>query len=294
MRGQLEKMTTKALTLRSRIAAPVATVYGALIDAPALRTWFAQHSEVDLGRGRYEFWGKHTVQGDRVRQQLARAEPERSIRFNWELDGAKDAVATIELRPVAGDRTELTFHLSKLPGGTDYDGEAVHTFLSLSLDNLANYVEGRRLSPLFDFSRPASDTAQVDLTIDAPVRRVYASLISPDQVDRWTGGSATIEPKVGGRYDYGWDHGPERILALEPDQVLAHSWSCPRAPETVVRWELDDDGGRTHLRVVHSGFTDPALAESFRLGWYGFLHALRRLHERGDPWSLINVVEQDD
>lgn len=280
-------MTTHALTLRSRIAAPVQTVYGALIDAPALRTWFAEHAEVDLGRGRYAFWGRHTLQGDRVRQRLSRVEPERSIRFAWELDGAKDAVATITLRPEPGNGTLLGFSLSRLPAATPYDGEAVHTFLSLSLDNLANYVEGYRPAPLFDFSRPATDTARVELLIAAPPNRVYASLTTPGQVNRWTGGDATIEPEVGGRYEYGWDHGPKRILELEPGRVLAHSWSYPDSPETVVRWELEDAGGKTLLRIVHSGFTNAALAESFRLGWYGFLHSLRRLHERGDAWALI-------
>ncbi|MQA09597.1 MAG: hypothetical protein GEU98_13805 [Pseudonocardiaceae bacterium] len=284
-----EMETDDALTLRAHIAAPVATVYGGLIDAAALRTWFAEHAVVDLDGGRYEFWGRHTVQGDRVRQRLLGVEPERSIRFAWELDGAKDAVATITLRPQPGNGTVLRFALSKLPAATDYDGEAVHTFLMLALDNLANYVEGRRLAPLFDFSRPATDRARAELTIDAPVDRVYASLTEPGQVDRWTGGAATIEPEVGGRYDYGWEHGPVRILELEPERTVAHSWTYPGSPETVVRWELEESQGKTKLIIVHSGFDDPGLAESFRMGWYGFLHSLRRLHERGDAWALVNA-----
>jgi hypothetical protein len=35
---------------------------------------------------------------------------------------------------------------------------------------------------------------------------------------------AAVEPRVGGRYDFGWDHGPVKILELEPGRTLAYSW----------------------------------------------------------------------
>lgn len=89
---------------------------------------------------------------------------------------------------------------------------------------------------------------------------------------------ATVEPHVGGRYELGWDHGPVKILELEPDRVVAYSWRYPDHPDTIVRWELEGSGSRTHLTVVHSGFVDSSLAEEYRGGWPGFLVSLKRLH----------------
>jgi uncharacterized protein YndB with AHSA1/START domain len=60
------------MRLKARAAAPLATVRRALTDADALRTWLAEHAEVDLP-DRYEFWGRHTPEGSVARQRPPQA-----------------------------------------------------------------------------------------------------------------------------------------------------------------------------------------------------------------------------
>ena len=91
----------------------------------------------------------------------------------------------------------------------------------LSLANLASYCEGRSIGPRCDFTALGGTEARGSTDIDAPAAEVFASLIEPAQLNRWIAAQARVEPEIGGRYDFGWDHGPVKILELEPDRVLA-------------------------------------------------------------------------
>ena len=101
---------------------------------------------------------------------------------------------------------------------------------------------------------------------------------------------------MGGRYSFGWDHGPVKILELEPDKVLAyswrHTWEDGQGPDsTVVRWELDGSQGRTHLTIVHSGFGPGGhRPDGYQLGWMEFLASLKRMHETGPSWRSVTCA----
>jgi uncharacterized protein YndB with AHSA1/START domain len=260
-------------------------VYEALTDPKQLEVWFAEHAEVSLAEGRYEFWGRYTPDGQPGRQRLLDAAPGQRLRLAWRLDGGERTV-DIALAPSEGG-TEVTVT------EVDEAGHAVFshaTFWGLALANLASHVEGHSIGLRQEYPVTVTDTATVATVIDAPPAEVFASLLDPEQLGRWMlAENAQVEPHVGGRYDIGWDHGPMRILELVPDRVLAYSWQYPDSPDTVVRWELEGSAGRTHLTVVHSGFADPTLAEQYREGWPGFLVALKRLHELGPDRRQLAV-----
>jgi Activator of Hsp90 ATPase homolog 1-like protein len=90
------------------------------------------------------------------------------------------------------------------PSGEDY---WVPDLLMLSLANLASHCEGKCIGPRCDFAAPPEGEARASVDIAASPAEVFASLIEPAQLDRWIADHAEVEPRLGGRYDFGWDHG---------------------------------------------------------------------------------------
>jgi uncharacterized protein YndB with AHSA1/START domain len=282
-------------TLRAHLAAPPAEVYRALTEPPALERWLAEHAEVSLPDGRFQFWGRTTPAGEPGRQRLLAAEPDRLLRFAWLLEG-EERTTEIRLAPEAPGGTELTLSqtgaqtFEELLAGLDRR-TPVHDFWRLAIANLANHVEGRELAPAHDLSRTRRSEVRAELDIDAPSEQVFASLIEPEQLDRWISGHADVDPRVGGHIT--WDDGgqPMKILELEPGRTLAHAWQFG-GQETVVRWELQGSGGRTHLTLVHSGWSEerPGDADQTQAGWLAFLAELKRMHELGPAWRRIEFA----
>jgi uncharacterized protein YndB with AHSA1/START domain len=166
----------------------------------------------------------------------------------------------------------------------------------LSLANLASYCEGRSVGPMCDFTASRANEARATVEINAPPDQVFASLIEPAELNRWIATNAEVEPQVGGRYSFGWDHGPVKILELDPGRALAyswrHSWDDGDGPDsTVVRWELDGSQGRTFLTIVHSGFGADRRSDGYQLGWLEFLASLKRMLEVGAGWQPVRQAE---
>jgi uncharacterized protein YndB with AHSA1/START domain len=279
-------------SLRVSIGAPPESVYAALTDAAALEAWLAEHADVSLDQGRFEFWGRFTPEGERGRQRLISLDPGKGLSFRWLVHGAETTVS-IMLEP-AGSGTVLSLTHS---GVTDRTGGEywVRDLLMMSLANLASYCEGRGIGPRCDFTEPHEGEARASVDIAAGPAEVFGSLIEPAQLNRWIATHAEVDPRIGGRYDFGWDHGPVKILELEPEKTLTyswrHAWEDAKGPEsTVVRWELDGSQGHTHLTIVHSGFGPDRSADGYQLGWMEFLASLKRMHEVGAGWKPVEEI----
>lgn len=277
------------LTLQARLACAPAAVYHALTDTAAIRIWLAEHAEVCLREQRYEFWGRSTPQGERGRQTLLTTVPDRLLRFSWTLDGTTTTVH-VELTADGDDHTTLLLRQDQLPTLQELmapsgrrDGlHAMHTFWGLALANLAEYVEGRPLTPKADFSPGRAGEIRVRLEIDASPEAVFASLVDPKQVERWFGWQVEIEPRLGGKVTLGAEG---KIFEFEPGKRLAYS-----DPEgSIVRWELEDSDGKTFLTFVQSGYADDEWdnAAQHEAGWLGSLAELKRMHELGDAWTPL-------
>ncbi|MFJ8577185.1 SRPBCC family protein [Micromonospora sp. NPDC093277] len=269
------------LTVRVRLAAPAERVWCALTDPAELRVWFAEHAEVELPH-RYAFWGRYTPDGDAPHQRLLHAD-ERSLRFAWVLGGV-ETTSEIEVTPV-GEHTELTLRQSHFVFAEALDGSTIRgvlqTWWSLALANLNAHLEGGPLLPRTDFT---SADLRGELTIDAPMDRVWTSLTDSEQASAWFGYPIGIEPWVGGRYAMGgFDAGyAAKVVDLEPGRKMSVDWG----PTGVVTWELAESAGKTRLTFVQSGFdeTNPPYA-----AWSGSvsgLSELRRFHEVPD-WQPI-------
>jgi uncharacterized protein YndB with AHSA1/START domain len=149
----------------------------------------------------------------------------------------------------------------------------------VTLENLRRWCERGEPPVLVDFSRNPVGAARAEITMDAPPEEVFEALTDPGRVREWCGGDAEIEPRVGGRYSFGWEGGgPVEILDLAAPHRLAYSWAYPPEPESVVTWELDGSGGRTRVTVMHTGFGDRGVAD-YEAGWTGFLVTIRNLVE---------------
>jgi uncharacterized protein YndB with AHSA1/START domain len=286
-------MTAQSYTLRVLIGARPEGVFTALTDPAALRAWLAEHAEVSLDSGRYEFWGRYTPEGKPGRQRLISFEPDRRLSFSWVLQGAETEVGIVLEDQDGGTLLTLT-HAGVPPRPSD-DSYWVRDLLLLSLSNLASHCEGREVGPRCDFTAFRPDEARASVEIDAEAAEVFGSLIEPAQLNRWIASRAEVEPHLQGRYDFGWDHGPVKILELQPDRVLAYSWrnnwDDDRGPDsTVVRWELDGSQGQAHLTIVHSGFGPHRRTDGYQLGWQAFLVSLKRMHEVGPQWHRVEQV----
>jgi Uncharacterized conserved protein len=93
-------------------------VYEALTDPAALRSWLAEHADVDLP-GKYEFWGRFTPDGAEPHQRVLHVD-ERTIRFAWTVDGVESTVQ-FELAEDE-DGTLVTLSQSDLPSFADGAG----------------------------------------------------------------------------------------------------------------------------------------------------------------------------
>ncbi|QSB15420.1 SRPBCC domain-containing protein [Natronosporangium hydrolyticum] len=281
-------MTTERLSVRAEIAADPADVYRALTDPAALRAWLTDEVDVSISAGRWRIGGRHVPFGDSGQQQLLAAEPGRELRFAWQLDGI-DTVVEIGLTPAGEAGTQLAIGQAPVPDW-GFDRASMLDFWVLAAGNLATFVEGRSLARRPDLSRPAGAAAVAELTIAAPVADVFASLTEPDRLNRWIAGGAKVEPRVGGRYDFGWgdEHGPIEIVEYDAPHRLAYSWHDEGWPDTVVRWRLAPTAeGGTQVQIRHEGFVAERPADGYQLGWLNFGLSLKGMHELGSRWRPI-------
>jgi uncharacterized protein YndB with AHSA1/START domain len=283
------------LRLRAVVPAAPKIVYEALTDPAALRVWLAEHAEVELP-GKYEFWGRYTPDGAEPHQRVLHVD-ERTIRFAWTVEGVETTVE-FELAEDA-DGTLVTLSQTDLPSFesilADTAGArgALQTFWALAIANLADYLAGRALTPMCDFT---STDQRAEVVIDATPEAVFDSMTQPEHFQRWFGAKVDIEPYVGGRFAMGGfdlDPGGVKFVEFEPGRKATLRF----ADGLLSSWELEGSDGKTRLTFVQSGFdpTNPPYP-----GWAGWLSGvaeLRRYHELPSwrsIWRQIQVAGLPD
>ena len=128
-----------------------------------------------------------------------------------------------------------------------------------------------------------SDTIEREITIAAPLERVWDLITQPEHVGTWFGDAgAEIDLRPGGAVtlrweEYGTIHG--RIERLEPMTLFSYRWAPYKDPggsepvdgnSTLIEFMLSETGEGTRLRVVESGFASldatPERQEELRQG----------------------------
>ncbi|WP_020415969.1 SRPBCC family protein [Amycolatopsis sp. ATCC 39116] len=282
-------MTEPDLLLTAIVPTPLKETYQALTDPAALRVWLAEHAEVELP-GRYEFWGRYTPDGAEPHQRVLHVD-ERTIRFAWTVDGV-EATVQFELAEDE-DGTLVTLTHSDLPSFesviADQAGArgALQTFWSLAIANLADYLAGRELTPMVDFT---SGELRASVVIDAAPEEVFDSMIQPEVFRKWFGAKVDIEPRLGGRFAMGGfelDPGGAKFVEFEPGRKAALLF----ADGETTSWELEGSGGKTRLTMWHSGFDPDNPPYAAWGGWLGGIAGLRRYHELPGRHSIWRRTE---
>jgi uncharacterized protein YndB with AHSA1/START domain len=141
------------------------------------------------------------------------------------------------------------------------------------------------------------DRIEREITVAAPVSRVWAVLTEAPHIAGWFGDTAEIDLRVGGTMVLGWkEHGTvlATVERVEPPHAFAYRWSSTVDTEpapgnsTLVEFTLTADGDGTRLRVVESGFAalDIPVEEQRKRhaentdGWRMELDELREYAER--------------
>jgi uncharacterized protein YndB with AHSA1/START domain len=121
-----------------------------------------------------------------------------------------------------------------------------------------------------------SDTIEREITIAAPVERVWELITRPEHVGRWFGDAgAEIDLRPGGALSLTWEEFGTvtgTVERVEPTTVFAYRWKLADVGETRVQFTLSDTGDGTRLHVIESGFESLARDQKHHLddhteGW---------------------------
>jgi uncharacterized protein YndB with AHSA1/START domain len=137
------------------------------------------------------------------------------------------------------------------------------------------------------------DRIEREIVIDAPLEVVWAVVTEPEHIGSWFSDSAELELRPDGKGTLVWnEHGafPLLVERVEPPYSVAYRWARPAGAEpragnsTLVEFTLSEEGERTRLRVVESGFAELEEAEEekakhFRENTHGWERELGELRE---------------
>jgi uncharacterized protein YndB with AHSA1/START domain len=135
-----------------------------------------------------------------------------------------------------------------------------------------------------------TDQIEREITIDAPVDRVWSTLTTPEPLGKWFGDSgAEIDLKPGGSMVLHYkEYGAviAKVEKVDPPHTFSYRWGNgpsvdPATNETtLVEFTLNPEGNGTRLHVIESGFstlTDPnaqAIYDDHVGGWKSELNEL--------------------
>jgi uncharacterized protein YndB with AHSA1/START domain len=277
-------------------------LFHALTDEGELARWFAQHVEVaPCAGGEFRFWGSYTP-GTPTRaqatQKILRIEAPHLLVFSWSLEGSDSEVALRleeDAASEAGTSSVLNgrHHFPVAPA-VPRPRDFIDDLWRMMLANLRAHLSGGAGLCLPDFSDPVPRLRRTIL-INAPRARVFAALLEPSFLDKWLAAKAVVEPRVGGRYSYGWHYdvrgkpvesGPTKILELVENTKLVTDWpnwrGDPALPAQRVTWLLEPLGEQTRLILIHGPFERTADLSDYPQGWTMFLTRLKSLIEASD------------
>jgi len=121
----------------------------------------------------------------------------------------------------------------------------------------------------------------IERTYPAPVERVWNAITQPAEMKLWYFDLPDFKPEVGVEFQFMGGPAEDRqykhlckITEVIPKKKLAHSWRYEGyAGNTLVTFELFDEGTQTRLKLTHEGLEtfpsdNPDLAkENFAKGW---------------------------
>lgn len=134
----------------------------------------------------------------------------------------------------------------------------------------------------------AGDTIVAEIIVNASAERVFEALVDPRQRIQWWGIKGRFETthmesdlRVGGAWEMRGKQMEGKpftlrgeYLRIERPRLLEFTFADWEAHSSVVRFELEENGGITNVRLVHSGFANRAAQEKYQ-GWPWLLSLLK-------------------
>lgn len=111
--------------------------------------------------------------------------------------------------------------------------------------------------------QPSNRRFEITLELEASRQDVWNAIATGDGLASWFPAAAEVVPGVGGRIKWDWDEGyhwPLTIDVWQPGERLKARYESDVDEEgggkvpLFVEFALEGEGGRTTLRLVHSGF----------------------------------------
>jgi len=100
------------------------------------------------------------------------------------------------------------------------------------------------------------------LTVNAPVNRVWEALTDPTELQKWMMMSTNFEPTAGKDFTFQAEASEEwdgvfkcSVKEVVENKKLSYTWDTAFInAETLVEFELTENGDKTELSLVHSGW----------------------------------------
>ncbi|HZY78535.1 MAG TPA: SRPBCC domain-containing protein [Cyclobacteriaceae bacterium] len=119
----------------------------------------------------------------------------------------------------------------------------------------------------------------VEKVVNAPVERVWKAITDKSQMKEWYFDIPSFQAKKG--FEFQFEGGPDdrrylhvcKITEVIENKKLQHTWRYQgHDGESVVTWELTDMGGKTKVKLTHTGVDtfpkEPDFAKkNFEEGW---------------------------
>jgi uncharacterized protein YndB with AHSA1/START domain len=131
-----------------------------------------------------------------------------------------------------------------------------------------------------------------EILIDASPETIFPFLTDPEKHKLWEGTEVELDPRPGGIYRVliaGEYQAAGEFVEVVPNEriVMTFGWDMPGNPitpgSTTVEYTLVPEGGKTRLRLRHTGLPDQNALDQHTEGWDHYLERLTVAVAGGDP-----------
>ncbi len=110
-----------------------------------------------------------------------------------------------------------------------------------------------------------------NVTIAAPIAKVWAALTDPEAISGWMGGAVKVELKKGGGYKFFGGDTTGAFTEIKKPETLEYTWRQKEWkkewPDSVVRWALKAAKGGTQAHLTHNTFPNKEERDGHDEGW---------------------------
>lgn len=136
-----------------------------------------------------------------------------------------------------------------------------------------------------------------EIEVDASPEVVWEAVTRAEGITSWFAPEARVEPGEGGSITLAWGEmaGTAPVTVWDPPRRVAWREGPAESPK-VVEFRIEGEGGKTRLRLVHSGFGEGASFEdeydATYSGWMMFLALLKNYLSRyaGGPTANVSFT----